>query len=45
MEYDYLYGRRIGSNADWERIVESEGVTYEDGSMDQEPDMFRLEFS
>lgn len=45
MKFDYTMGRRIGSEKDWERIIESEGFAYEDGRMESEPDRFRLEFS
>lgn len=44
MKYDYTMARKVGSNGEWERIVDDEGPYMEDGSMGA-PDMFRLEFS
>lgn len=45
MTYDYRMARRIGTQDDWELVVDADSPLNEDGSYAGPPDVFKLEYS
>lgn len=43
--FDYNYGRPMGTDSEFERIVDSESPVNADGTYAGGPDMFKLEYS